>query len=228
MQSVSSNLQAIHQRIEKAARHCHRDRADIQLLAVSKRQPAEAIDAAFAAGQHAFGENYLQEALEKITALPNKPINWHFIGPVQTNKAGLVAQHFDWVHSIHTFKIAQKLSLKRPEHLRPLNICLQINLDNEKTKSGFSLAELVDTIPIIQALPNLLLRGLMALPAPRKDFAAQCESFAPIQKAFMQLRAEYPSCDTLSIGTSADLEAAISMGSTCVRVGTAIFGAREK
>jgi pyridoxal phosphate enzyme (YggS family) len=228
MQPVSSNLESVHQRIEKAASRCQRDPADIQLLAVSKRQSAQAIDAAFTAGQHAFGENYLQEALEKIAAFPGKPINWHFIGPIQTNKAGLVAQHFDWVHSIHTLKIAQKLNSKRPEGLPPLNICLQINLGEEATKSGFTLAELSEVIPSIQELPNLSLRGLMALPAPSKDFAVQCESFAPIQKAFEQLRAECPTCDTLSIGTSADLEAAVTMGSTCVRIGTAIFGPREQ
>lgn len=224
--AIVHNLATIHQRIAQAAHACQRDPASIQLLAVSKRQPVEAIEQAWQAGQYAFGENYLQEALEKITTLKSKPINWHFIGALQSNKATAVAHHFDWVHSIHTLKIAQKLAQQRSEAQPPLNVCLQINLDAEPTKSGIALAELSALAVQVASLEKLCLRGLMALPAPRLGFVEQCRAYAPLQEAFTALQAAYPSCDTLSIGTSADLEAAITMGATCVRIGEGIFGPR--
>ncbi|PZQ36493.1 MAG: YggS family pyridoxal phosphate-dependent enzyme, partial [Ectopseudomonas oleovorans] len=198
--------------------------ADIGLLAVSKTKPAEAIREAHAAGLRDFGENYLQEALEKQTQLADLPLIWHFIGPIQSNKTRPIAEHFDWVHSVDRLKIAQRLSEQRPAHLPALNICLQVNISGEDSKSGCSPEELTALARAVVALPNLRLRGLMAIPEPTDDVAAQHAAFARLR----QLRDELAlNLDTLSMGMSHDLEAAIAEGATWVRIGTALFGARD-
>ena len=201
-----------------------REPATVGLLAVSKTQPAAAIRDAFAAGLRDFGENYLQEALEKQAALTDLPLIWHFIGPIQSNKTRPIAEHFDWVHSVDRLKIAQRLSDQRPAHLPALNICLQVNVSGEDSKSGCSPEELTALARAVVALPNLRLRGLMAIPEPTDDVAAQHAAFARLR----QLRDELAlNLDTLSMGMSHDLEAAIAEGATWVRIGTALFGARD-
>lgn len=231
MSVIRQNLQAVRQRITDAADSVQRDVHGIDLLAVSKTFGADAVIAAAEAGQGAFGENYLQEALDKMalirTARPDLVLEWHFIGPIQSNKTRPIAEHFDWVHSVDREKIAQRLSEQRPPHLPPLNICLQVNISGEATKSGVSFAQAPAVAKTIAALPRLRLRGLMAVPEPEHDEAQQRVPFRQLHALFDQLRAEGLPLDTLSMGMSADMPAAIAEGATIVRIGSAIFGTRN-
>ena len=224
MSTIAENIAKVGARIREAAQASQRNFSDIGLLAVSKTKPAEDIREAHAAGLRDFGENYLQEALEKQAALTDLPLIWHFIGPIQSNKTRPIAEHFDWVHSVDRLKIAQRLSDQRPAHLAPLNICLQVNVSGEDSKSGCSPVELPELARAVSAMPNLKLRGLMAIPEPTDDIAAQHAAFARLR----QLRDDLDlQLDTLSMGMSHDLEAAIAEGATWVRIGTALFGARD-
>ncbi|MBW0449843.1 YggS family pyridoxal phosphate-dependent enzyme [bacterium M00.F.Ca.ET.228.01.1.1] len=229
MPDLIHNLEAVQQRIAMAAHVAGRDARSIALLAVSKTFPAEDVRAAHAAGQRAFGENYVQEALTKIEALGDlrASLEWHFIGPLQSNKTRPVAEHFDWVHSVDRLKIAQRLSEQRPEHLPPLNVCLQVNISGEVSKSGVSAEEALQVAKEIAALPRLRLRGLMAIPEPAGNIDQQRVPHRRLRELFERLRDEGLPLDTLSMGMSSDLEAAVLEGATIVRVGTAIFGARD-
>lgn len=224
MSTLADNLSAISARIASAAQSAGRDPASVQLLAVSKTKPASAIREIHAAGVCDFGENYLQEALTKQQALSDLPLIWHFIGPIQSNKTKAIAEHFDWVHSVDRLKIAQRLSEQRPAGLAPLNICLQVNVSGEDSKSGCAPADLPTLAKAVAALPNLRLRGLMAIPEPTDDRAAQEAAFATLRQLQEGLGL---GLDTLSMGMSHDLEAAIAQGATWVRIGTALFGARD-
>ncbi|MEN5215301.1 MULTISPECIES: YggS family pyridoxal phosphate-dependent enzyme [Pseudomonas] len=224
MSTLADNLSAIYARIASAAQAAGRDPASVQLLAVSKTKPASAIREIHAAGVCDFGENYLQEALTKQQALSDLPLIWHFIGPIQSNKTKAIAEHFDWVHSVDRLKIAQRLSEQRPAGLAPLNICLQVNVSGEDSKSGCAPADLPTLAKAVAALPNLRLRGLMAIPEPTDDRAAQEAAFATLRQLQEGLGL---GLDTLSMGMSHDLEAAIAQGATWVRIGTALFGARD-
>ncbi|TFF41284.1 YggS family pyridoxal phosphate-dependent enzyme [Pseudomonas sp. RIT623] len=224
MSTLADNISAIARRIDSAARAAGRDPASVQLLAVSKTKPASAIREAYTAGLRDVGENYLQEALTKQQALSDLPLIWHFIGPIQSNKTKAIAEHFDWVHSVDRLKIAQRLSEQRPADLAPLNICLQVNVSGEDSKSGCAPAELPALAQAVKALPGLCLRGLMAIPEPTEDRAEQEAAFATLRQLQAQLDL---GLDTLSMGMSHDLEAAIAQGATWVRIGTALFGARD-
>jgi len=224
MSTLADNLSAISARIASAAQAAGRDPASVQLLAVSKTKPASAIREIHAAGVRDFGENYLQEALTKQQALSDLPLIWHFIGPIQSNKTKAIAEHFDWVHSVDRLKIAQRLSEQRPAGLAPLNICLQVNVSGEDSKSGCAPADLPALAKAVAGLPNLRLRGLMAIPEPTDDRAAQEAAFASLRQLQESLGL---GLDTLSMGMSHDLEAAIAQGATWVRIGTALFGARD-
>ena len=230
MDTIAANLQAVEATIAAAASEARRARSSVELLAVSKTFPAEAVLEAMAAGQRAFGENYLQEGVEKIAAVaraqPDAPVEWHFIGPIQSNKTRPIATSFSWVHTVERLKIAQRLSEQRPPELGPLNICLQVNISGEATKSGAAPAELPALARQVAALPNLRLRGLMAIPEPQTDPALQRAAFAQLRKLGEALRAEGIPVDTLSMGMSGDMKAAILEGATIVRVGSAIFGTR--
>ncbi len=231
MSLISRNLQAVHDRIATAARVAQRDADEIRLLTVSKTFGADAVLEAAQAGQKAFGENYLQEALDKMTLLrslhPDLQLEWHFIGPIQSNKTRPIAEHFDWVHSVERAKTAQRLSDQRPNHLPPLNVCLQINISGESSKSGATLDQAPELAHAVARMPHLKLRGLMAIPGPADDFEQQRIPFRRLRQLFDELRAQGLAIDTLSMGMSADMEAAISEGSTLVRLGTAIFGKRD-
>lgn len=227
MQNIEKNLTRIRQQISVAAERYHRNNDEITLLAVSKTKPAADIRQAYACGQTSFGENYLQDAVQKIETLADLDIVWHFIGPVQSNKTKQIALLFDWVHCVDRLKIAQRLSAQRPHNLAPLNLCIQVNLDLESSKSGITLAEVPSLAREISGLPGLRLRGLMAIPAQQTDFDAQCKSFRKLKNALIDLQQRGFDCDTLSTGMSNDLEAAIAEGSTLVRIGTAIFGERS-
>ncbi|WP_336332748.1 YggS family pyridoxal phosphate-dependent enzyme [Pseudomonas putida] len=224
MSTLADNLSAISTRIASAAQAAGRDPASVQLLAVSKTKPAGAIREIHAAGVRDVGENYLQEALTKQQQLSDLPLIWHFIGPIQSNKTKAIAEHFDWVHSVDRLKIAQRLSEQRPAELAPLNICLQVNVSAEDSKSGCAPADLPALAKAVAALPNLRLRGLMAIPEPSDDRAAQEAAFATLRQLQEGLGL---GLDTLSMGMSHDLEAAIAQGATWVRIGTALFGARD-
>ncbi|AXM97034.1 YggS family pyridoxal phosphate-dependent enzyme [Pseudomonas plecoglossicida] len=224
MSTIADNLSALSARIDSAARAVGRDPASIQLLAVSKTKPASAIREIHAAGVRDVGENYLQEALAKQVELVDLPLIWHFIGPIQSNKTKAIAEHFDWVHSVDRLKIAQRLSEQRPAGLPPLNICLQVNVSGEDSKSGCAPADLPALANAVAALPNLRLRGLMAIPEPTDDRAEQEAAFASLRQLQQGLNL---GLDTLSMGMSHDLEAAIAQGATWVRIGTALFGARN-
>lgn len=227
-QSIQHNLTSVLQQIEQVERQTHRAKGSVRLLAVSKTKPISFIEAAYMAGQRAFGENYVQEAVEKYHALSYlQEIEWHFIGPIQSNKSRQIAETMDWVHSIDREKIAIRLNEQRPEHLPPLNVCIQVNISGEESKSGILLEQLDDMVALIKGLPNLRLRGLMAIPAPQESHQAQCDVYSPLSHAFLELSKEDSMIDTLSIGMSGDLAAAIESGSTMVRVGTAIFGERD-
>lgn len=228
MATIGDNLQAVRQRIAAAARACGRDSRDIALLAVSKTFGADAVAAALQCGQHAFGENYVKEALEKIAVLPATGPEWHFIGPIQSNKTRAIAEHFDWVHSVDRAKIAERLALARPAHKAPLQLCIQVNIGGEDTKSGIAPADTPALARAVAALPRVRLRGLMAIPPPSADPAQQRRHFAVLRELKTQLARDGIALDTLSMGMSADLEAAIAEGATLVRVGTAIFGERHQ
>lgn len=228
MATIAEQYQNVIGRIEAACRASGRDVRSVTLLAVSKTFPAEAVRAVTTLGQHAFGENYVQEALAKMEALRDlrSSLEWHLIGPLQSNKTRDVAEAFDWVHSLDRLKIAQRLSDQRPPRLGPLQVCLQVNISGESSKSGILPAELPALARAVAALPNLRLRGLMAIPEPAADAAAQRRPHAELRGLYDALRREGHALDTLSMGMSADLEAAIAEGATMVRIGTAIFGAR--
>ncbi|CAN7196014.1 YggS family pyridoxal phosphate-dependent enzyme [Paraburkholderia terricola] len=229
MSDLIHHVEAVRQRIAAAAHAAGRDARTIDLLAVSKTFPAEDVRAAYDAGQRAFGENYVQEAIAKIEALADlrAALEWHFIGPLQSNKTRPVAEHFDWVHSVDRLKIAQRLSEQRPDNLPPLNVCLQVNISGEASKSGVSMAEAVEVAQAIAALPKLRLRGLMAIPEPAGGIDEQRVPHRRLRELFERLRENGLPLDTLSMGMSSDLEAAVLEGATIVRVGTAIFGARD-
>jgi pyridoxal phosphate enzyme (YggS family) len=231
MSTIPHKLQAVDALISAASKAAGRARASVQLLAVSKTFPAEAVLEAVGAGQRAFGENYLQEALDKIAAVaaavPAEPVEWHFIGPIQSNKTRPIAASFAWVHTVERLKIAQRLSEQRPGGLPPLNICIQVNISGEASKSGATPDELPELARQVAALPHLKLRGLMAIPEPETDEAKQRAAFARLRALAERLRADGLELDTLSMGMSADLAAAIAEGATIVRVGSAIFGSRN-
>ena len=224
--NVATNLHSIRQRIGAAEKLANRDAGSVALLAVSKTKPDSLIRAAWNAGQRAFGENYAQEAEEKARRLADLGIEWHFIGPIQSNKTRGLAQTMAWVHSIDRLKIAQRLSDQRPAHLPPLNLCVQVKLSDEPSKSGVASSELPNLAEQIVKLPKLRLRGLMAIPAATADYPEQRQSFSKLQELLLELQKQHPQADTLSMGMSGDLEAAVVEGSTLVRVGTDIFGAR--
>jgi PLP dependent protein len=238
MNSIVVNLMQVRQRIELAALAAKREPEEIELLAVSKTFPASAIEEAMHAGQTAFGENYVQEAVEKITLLAKlRPwLVWHYIGPIQSNKTRELAEHFDWVHSVDRLKIAERLSAQRGEFpsLAELQLCVQVNVSDEESKGGVPLSEAKALCDEISKMPNVVLRGLMAIPAPNADAIEQRKAFAQVRDCFGQIQTSrytdprYQFFDTLSMGMSDDLEAAIAEGSTIVRVGTAIFGKRDK
>lgn len=228
MTSVIGNLQAVESRIRQACEGTGRPVDSVTLLAVSKTFPADAVREAFAAGCRQFGENYVQEALDKIATLADlrSQITWHLIGPLQSNKTRPVAEAFDWVHSVDRLKIAQRLSEQRPAHLSPLQVCLQVNISGEASKSGVAPADVPALAQAVAALPRLQLRGLMAIPEPAGDFMAQRAPHRALRELLAALNDQGLRLDTLSMGMSADLEAAVAEGSTIVRVGTAIFGGR--
>ena len=231
MLSIAENLEKADERIRAAAAQAGRDSAGVRLLAVSKKQPAGAIRKAAAHGQIAFGENYVQEALEKIDALSDLvDLEWHFIGPIQSNKTRAIVEHFDWVHSVDRIKIAQRLSEQRPGQRPPLNICLQVNLDGEDTKSGATPDEIPELATAVSRLAGCRLRGLMAIPDPANSPDQQRQRFRDLALLLAQVRNEVDNgrLDTLSMGMSADLEAAIAEGATMVRLGTALFGPRDQ
>ncbi|ODP33038.1 YggS family pyridoxal phosphate-dependent enzyme [Pandoraea sp. ISTKB] len=232
MSPIAAHLEDVLSRITRATTAAGRADGSVRLLAVSKTFGADAVREAVAVGQRAFGENYVQEALDKIEALAGEtvgaePLEWHFIGPLQSNKTRPVAEHFDWVHSVDRLKIAERLSAQRPTHLPPLQICLQVNISGEASKSGVTPDEALAVARAIAALPNLTLRGLMAIPEPEDDPARQREPFKAVRDLFDALCADGLALDTLSMGMSGDLEAAVAEGATMVRIGTAIFGARD-
>lgn len=229
MHTLHDNFSRVLERLDTAARQAGRSPEDIALIAVSKKQPGTAVRSLYSAGQRAFGENYLQEALDKQAELADLAIEWHFIGPIQSNKTRPIANHFSWVHSVDRLKIAKRLSEQRAEHLPPLNICLQVNIDGEASKSGVLPDEVEALAMQVSDLPRLALRGLMAIPAARADHSAQFDAFSRVQALFERCKAhdKCKTLDTLSMGMSGDLEAAIAAGATMVRVGTDLFGTRE-
>ncbi|WP_180125966.1 YggS family pyridoxal phosphate-dependent enzyme [Rhodoferax sp. BLA1] len=227
MTTIPLQLAAVRSRLQAACQSAGRPVDSVTLLAVSKTFGTDAIQAAYAAGQTWFGENYIQEAVQKITELRALPLVWHCIGPIQSNKSRLVAEHFDWVHTVDRLKIAERLSEQRPAHLAPLQVCLQVNVDGGPTKSGVRPEEALALAQAVAQLPQLRLRGLMCIPDPAPDFEAECTLFTRARDLFDALKNAGLELDTLSMGMSADLEAAVASGSTLVRVGSAIFGARN-
>ena len=228
MTTIALALQTVWQRLQQSCNAAGRDPSAVTLLAVSKTFGADAVAAAHAAGQRAFGENYVQEAVQKMQATRHLDgLLWHCIGPIQSNKARLVAEHFDWVHTVDSLRLAQRLSAYRPPQLPPLQVCVQVNIDGQATKSGVAPQAALSLCQAVSDLPQLRLRGLMAIPQPATDFVAACAVFTRVRELFDEIRAAGLPLDTLSMGMSADLEAAIACGSTLVRVGSAIFGARN-
>jgi hypothetical protein len=227
MNGIPDNLQAVNRAISQAVAAAGRAPGSVRLLAVSKTFPADAVRAAYSAGQTAFGENYLQEAMDKIEALGDLPLEWHFIGPIQSNKTRPIAEHFQWVHSVDRLKVAERLSAQRLPQLPPLNICLQVNVSGESSKSGVAPEEVPTLALALSRLPRLRLRGLMAIPAPADDPVGQREPFRCMRELLEALNAQGLQLDTLSMGMSHDFPAAILEGATMVRIGTAIFGARD-
>ena len=227
MTSIASNLQAVNRVIDLAAEKAQRHRENITLLAVSKVFPASKVREAHRAGQRAFGESYVQEALDKIAALQDLPLEWHFIGPIQSNKTRAIAENFAWVHGVDRLKIAERLSAQRPQNLSPLNVCIQVNVSGEESKSGIASGAVLELAQAIMQLPRLKMRGLMAIPAPAEKLEVQRLPFAQVRELMQQLNGLGLELDTLSMGMSHDLEAAILEGATIVRVGTAIFGERD-
>lgn len=226
MTMIADNIQRVQSRIAAACQACARPVESVTLLAVSKTFGTDAVRQAHAAGQSAFGENYIQEAVDKITALADLPLQWHCIGPVQSNKTRLVAEHFDWMHTVDRLKIAQRLSEQRPPGKAPLQVCIQVNIDGGANKAGVAPEDAPALARQIQALPRLRLRGLMTIPEPTPDFATACAVHARARELLDALNAQGLELDTLSMGMTADLEAAVQAGSTMVRVGSAIFGGR--
>lgn len=222
---LSESYQQVQAEIDLACGKAQRDRSEITLLAVSKKHPIEAIESVFNLGQRCFGENYVQEGVDKIQALHHLDIEWHFIGPLQSNKSRLVAEHFDWIHTVDRAKIAKRLSEQRPDHLAPLNLLIQVNVSNDPAKSGIQPEDVANLANAINDLSRVTLRGLMCIPAQQTS-AELAQDFSTMQTLFNDLKALYPSVDTLSMGMSQDLELAIIHGSSMVRIGTAIFGAR--
>ena len=223
---IGTALDAVRVRIREAERRYRREPGSVTLLAVSKTKPPEAVRAATAAGQHAFGENHLQDAMAKVDALGGQGVSWHFIGAVQSNKTRPIAAHFDWVHSIEREKIAARLSAQRPAERGPLDICIEVDVSGEETKSGVSPAEVEPLARIVRELPGLRLRGLMAIPRISEDFDSQRIPFRLLREILDDLNVKGLELDTLSMGMTGDLEAAVAEGATIVRVGTAIFGPR--
>ena len=231
MTTIQEQLKAVQARIHTACQAAGRADDAVTLLAVSKTFPAEAVQAAYDAGQTAFGENYIQEAVQKITALRHLPLVWHCIGPIQSNKTRLVAEHFDWVHTVDRLKIAQRLSEQRPAHLPPLQVCIQVNVDGGASKSGVAPVDALQLARAVAQMPRLCLRGVMSIPDEVQGGAAQLAVHLRVRQVFDALRAQggagFEAFDTLSLGMTADLEAAVAAGSTMVRVGSGIFGARH-
>ena len=227
MTTITLNLQAVARRIERAAEKAGRDPREIILVAVSKTFPESYIEEAVNAGHRTFGESYVQEAVKKITALSGGGLEWHFIGPIQSNKTRAIAEHFEWVHSIERAKIAERLAAARPGHLPPLNVCIQVNVSGEASKSGVAPGEEARLADAIAGLPRLKLRGLMSIPEPTDDPSVQRRRYALVRELKDRLVASGHAVDMLSMGMSDDLEAAIAEGATMVRVGTAIFGTRD-
>ena len=227
MSAIASSLQAVRQRIATAARDFDRSPGEISLLAVSKTWPVDCVIEANGAGQRSFGENYVQEGVAKVLATAGLGLEWHFIGPLQSNKTRLVAEHFSWVHSIERMKVAERLSAQRPDDLPPLSVCIEVNVSGAATKSGCTPGEALALCQAVSALPRLKLRGLMAIPAAADDFAAQRAPFRQLRELRERIRAAGLPLDTLSMGMSHDLEAAVAEGATIVRIGTAIFGERR-
>jgi pyridoxal phosphate enzyme (YggS family) len=225
---IGENLGRVRENMATACTRAGRAPDSVRLLAVSKTFPAEAVAAAHAAGQTAFGENYVQEGVAKVQALSHLPLEWHFIGPIQSNKTRPIAEHFAWVHGIDRLKIAERLAAQRPAGLPDLQVCIQVNISGESSKSGLESAALLSLAREVAALPRLKLRGLMTIPQPADTLEAQRAPFRELRLLMEQLNAEGLGCDTLSMGMSADMEAAILEGATLVRIGTAIFGQREK
>ena len=224
---ITQHLQSVRESITAAEQRFQRQPGSVQLLAVSKTRPVEDIRVAMASGQRAFGENYLQEAVDKIHALAGSNAEWHFIGPIQSNKTRDIAAHFDWVHSVDRLKIAQRLDEQRPADLAPLNICIQVNTSGEASKSGVAPGEVLELARAIVQLPRLKLRGLMTIPAPEENVEKQRLPFRQLADLQQQLRQAGIDTDTLSMGMTDDMEAAIAEGATMVRIGTAIFGTRN-
>ena len=228
MTSIAANLQAVRARIAAACVAAGRAPGSVELLAVSKTWPADSVRAAVAAGQRTFGENYVQEAVDKTRELGNLGLEWHFIGPLQSNKTRPVAENFAWVHTVDRLKIAERLATQRPPNLPPLQICVQVNVSGEASKSGCAPEQAIDLAAAVAKLPGLRLRGLMAIPEPTADTARQRRQFAMLRQTLERINAERDCrLDTLSMGMTDDLEAAIMEGATMVRIGTAIFGKRE-
>lgn len=225
--SIAENINQVASRIRAAEKAAGRIPGIVQLIAVSKTRTANEVRNAVTAGAHHIGENYLQEALDKQAELQGEDITWHFIGPIQSNKTNAIANHFDWVHSVDRLKIARRLNDQREADKAPLNVCIQVNVSNEDTKSGISLEELPALAAQINALPNLALRGLMAIPSPTQPETELSADFKRMQQCLDSLNQSGLSLDTLSMGMSGDLETAVSAGSTMVRIGTAIFGPRD-
>ncbi|EIC82514.1 YggS family pyridoxal phosphate-dependent enzyme [Serratia sp. M24T3] len=227
--AIAENLQQVRDRIASSAALCERSPQEVTLLAVSKTKPASAIEEAIAAGQLAFGENYVQEGVEKVAAFADHQpaLVWHFIGPLQSNKSRLVAENFDWCHTLDRLKIAQRLNEQRPAGKAPLQVLIQVNISDEQSKSGIKLNDVAQLAAAIAEMPNLTLRGLMAIPAVETEYSRQLAVFSQMSEAYQQLKQNYPQVDTLSMGMTDDMPAAIAAGSTMVRIGTAIFGARD-
>ena len=230
MTSIKQNINQITLQIENSVQKCGRRPDSVQLLAVSKTKPIELLEQAMDVGQRAFGENYVQEGIEKVQYFqsnhPDIALEWHFIGPIQSNKTRPITEHFDWVHSIDRLKIAQRLNEQRPVELGELNVLIQVNISSEESKSGTTSEEVMALAAAINEMPNLTLRGLMSIPANVSNYDEQLAAFTQLASIQNQLRAQYPQVDTLSMGMSGDMDAAIEAGSTMVRIGTAIFGAR--
>lgn len=227
MTSIANNLEVVRDIISQACTQAKRETDNVQLLAVSKTRDAAELQQLYCAGQTHFGENYLQEGLDKIDALSELPLTWHFIGPIQSNKTRPIAENFSWVHSVDRLKIAQRLSNQRPIHLPPLNICIQVNISREENKAGCLPEELPELITQISSLAHLKLRGLMAIPKATQDAAEQRLAFSAMQELLLEGQKQSPALDTLSMGMSADIVPAIHCGATIIRVGTALFGPRD-
>ena len=228
LSKIRQNLENVHERIHIAEKQYGREAGSVQLIAVSKTKPVELIQAAIDAGQRLFGENYVQEAVSKVEQVNNEALQWHFLGPIQSNKTKIIAANFSWVHSVDRLKIAQRLSEQRPENLPKLNICLQVNISEEETKSGVKVNELNQLVESVLALPNIHLRGFMAIPQKSSSLEEQRKPFSAMRQVKENIEQKFDlKLDVLSMGMSADLEAAIAEGASHVRIGTDIFGARE-